>query len=288
MDLRQLRYFTKLAEVLNFHRAAEQLNISQPPLTVAIRRLEEELGAVLFDRGPRGVRLTEAGMAALAPARAALAGAELVREAVRLGARGETGRLTVGFVGSAISERLPRIIPLFRQRFPLVELVLQEMTSVEIAQSLDARQLDVGLVRLPIMSRAPLDIQIVESDVLAAALPVGPSAWPAQVDRPWRTGGAAFHHQQSGQRAAHGRLPGLPEGRVSPADRAGGDAVANRAQPGPVRPGGSGGPRQNGSLRARRRGAVAAARCRRHRNGGCLPSRCRAPGAQFHHHRHRR
>jgi len=171
MDLRQLRYFTKLAEVLNFHRAAEQLNISQPPLTVAIRRLEEELGAPLFERGPRAVRLTPAGMAALPVAREALARAELVREAVRLGALGETGRLTIGFVGSAISERLPRIIPLFRTRYPHVELVLREMTSVEIARALDSGQLHAGLVRLPVMSRVRLDMQVIEHDVLAAALP---------------------------------------------------------------------------------------------------------------------
>lgn len=175
MDLRQLRYFTKLADVQNFHRAAEQLNISQPPLSVAIRRLEEELGVRLFDRDPRGVRLTAAGHAALQPARNALASAELVREAVRLGAVGEMGRLTIGFVGSAISERLPLIIPHFRERYPKVELVLHEMTSVDIAQALDDRTLDVGLIRLPVMSRAPLDIEVIEMDVLAVALPAGHS-----------------------------------------------------------------------------------------------------------------
>ena len=75
MDLRQLRYFSVLAETLNFHRAAERLHISQPPLTVAIRKLEQDLGAALFNRDPRGVTLTEAGRAALPAARAALAAA---------------------------------------------------------------------------------------------------------------------------------------------------------------------------------------------------------------------
>jgi len=172
MDLRQLRYFTKLAETLNFHRAAEQLNMSQPPLTVAIRRLEEDLGAELFERGPRGVRLTAAGMAALGPAREALQCAELVREAVRRGASGESGRLRIGYVGSAVSECLPRVIPFFRERFPLVQLELEEMATVAIADAVEARQIDVGLVRLPVMNRAQLDIAVIERDVLEVGLPV--------------------------------------------------------------------------------------------------------------------
>lgn len=171
MDLRQLRYFTKLAETLNFHRAAEQLNISQPPLTVAIRRLEEELGAPLFARGPRGVRLTSAGAAALQPAREALQRAEMVREAVRLGSSGERGRLAIGFVGSAVSECLPRVIPYFRERFPQVELGLEEMSTVDIAAGIESRQIDVGLVRLPVMNRAQLEITVIERDVLVVGVP---------------------------------------------------------------------------------------------------------------------
>jgi DNA-binding transcriptional LysR family regulator len=171
MDLRQLRYFSKLAEVLNFHRAAELLAISQPPLTVAIRKLEEELGAPMFERGPRGVQLTPAGQAALQPAREALMQAELVRQAVRLGARGETGRLSVGFVGSAINQCLVRIIPAFRARFPQVELELREMTSLDIAREIDERRLHIGLVRLPVLSRASLALEVIETDVLVAAVP---------------------------------------------------------------------------------------------------------------------
>jgi len=171
MDLRQLRYFVQLAEKLNFHRAAEALNMSQPPLTVAIRRLEEELGAQLFEREPRGVRLTVAGEAALAPARAALAQAERVREAVRLGAGGESGRLRIGFVGSAVAECLPRVIPHFRQRFPQVEVELEEMATTEIAAAIEARRIDVGLVRLPVMDRANLDIAVIERDHLVVGLP---------------------------------------------------------------------------------------------------------------------
>lgn len=173
MDLRQLRYFVTLAETLNFHRAAERLNISQPPLTVAIRKLEEELGARLFYRESRGVRLTDAGRAALPPARAALDQAGIVRDAVREGRQGESGAIAVGFVGSAISAALPRIIPAFRARYPKVELRLEEMTSVSIAAALMARQIDVGLVRLPLMQPGTLDIALIERDHLVVALLAG-------------------------------------------------------------------------------------------------------------------
>lgn len=171
MDLRQLRYFSALAETLNFHRAAERLHISQPPLTVAIRKLEEDLGVALFDRDPRGVRLTAAGQAALGPARAALAAAEQVRDAVRQGAAGLRGRLSVGFIGSAIGDLLPRIVSPFRQAYPQVELALEEMNSVEIVRAIAARRLDIGLVRLPVMDSAPVIIDVIERDVLVAVIP---------------------------------------------------------------------------------------------------------------------
>jgi len=173
MDLRQLRYFTVLAETLNFHRAAERLNMSQPPLTVAIRKLEDELGTALFDRDPRGVRLTAAGLAALPPARAALAQAEQVREAVRQGAAGMRGRLVMGFIGSAIGELLPRIVSPFREAFPNVELVLEEMNSVEIVRAIAGRKVDIGLVRLPVMDGSPVSIEVIERDHLVVAMPSG-------------------------------------------------------------------------------------------------------------------
>lgn len=171
MDLRQLRNFTVLAETLNFHRAAAQLNMSQPPLTVSIRKLEDELGTRLFDRDPRGVRLTAAGFAALPSARAALAQASEVRAAALQGAAGLRGRLAIGFIGSAIGELLPRIVAPYREKFPQVELALHEMTSVEIVRAIAARKIDIGLVRLPVMDTSPVAIEVIERDTLVAALP---------------------------------------------------------------------------------------------------------------------
>ncbi|MCP3733481.1 LysR substrate-binding domain-containing protein [Sphingomonas sp. RP10(2022)] len=170
MELRQLRYFVALAETGNFHRAAERLHISQPPLTVAIRKLEAELGTPLFERGARGVTLTAAAEAALPIARATLAGGEQFCAAVREGAKGERGRLRIGFVGSATFELLPRLIPAFRTAYPLVELVLEEASSVEIARSLEAHDLDVGLVRLPLLETATVDTRVIDRDELHLAV----------------------------------------------------------------------------------------------------------------------
>ena len=171
MELRQLRYFVMLAETGNFHRAAERLHMSQPPLTVAIRKLEEELGAALFVRSARGVSLTAAGQASLEMAHATLAQADRFREAAREGAAGERGRLRVGFIGSATFELLPRIIREYRRRYPGVELVLEEATSVEIARKLAAAELDVGLVRLPLLEIADVNTVAIDPDELHAALP---------------------------------------------------------------------------------------------------------------------
>ena len=182
MDLRQLRYFSVLAETLNFHRAAERLNISQPPLTVAIRKLERQLGTTLFERGARGVRLTAAGAGIVDAVHAALAAAEDVRALARQGAAGVTGRLSIGFIGSATGELLPRIVSPFRDAYPDVELALEEMNSVEIVRAIAARRIDVGLVRLPVMDSAEVAIHVAERDELFAAVPTAFAAADGPID----------------------------------------------------------------------------------------------------------
>ena len=146
--------------------------MSQPPLTVAIRKLESDLGAELFDRDPRGLRLTAAGIAALPAARAVIVQTELVREFARQGAQGLRGRLAVGFIGSAVSELLPRIVTPFRAAFPAVTLALEEMNSVDIMNAIEERSIDVGLVRLPLINTARALVETIERDTLIAALPV--------------------------------------------------------------------------------------------------------------------
>src|SRR5262247_3868968 len=100
-DLWQLRYFIAVAETLHFGRAAERLHISQPPLSRAIRALEEALGAKLFARTKRRVELTPAGAQLLDEARRLLAQLERATHQVRAIASGEQGRLRIGFVSLA-------------------------------------------------------------------------------------------------------------------------------------------------------------------------------------------
>ena len=126
IKLAQIRQFVALAEEGNFHRAARVLNMAQPPLSVGIRKLEDDLDVQLFVRGPRGVKLTPAGELALISARQALFHVEEMRIAVRKSVAGERGRLRVGFVASATLDLLPRLLIAYRAQYPQIELKLDE------------------------------------------------------------------------------------------------------------------------------------------------------------------
>ena len=138
MEFRHLRYFMALAEEGNFGRAAKRVHISQPPLTRQIRQLEEEFGARLFERTPKGVELTEAGRLFREEAVKILALAQLTGEKTRMAARGELGRLDVGIFGSAVLDVIPRLILEFRRRYPAVEVHLHNMTRPAQIQALQA------------------------------------------------------------------------------------------------------------------------------------------------------
>jgi DNA-binding transcriptional LysR family regulator len=171
VELRQLKQFVAVAETLSFRIAAERLHMAQPPLSVAIRKLEEELGVALLERRGRTNRLTAAGHEALRTARRCLSDAEEVRVATRSAAKGESGRVRVGFVGSATYALLPRLLPAFRSSYPQVELELRESTNLELLGLLEAERLDVGLVRYPTASASTLQFDLIERDVFDAVLP---------------------------------------------------------------------------------------------------------------------
>jgi len=179
MELRHLRYFVAVADAQNFGRAALALHIAQPPLSRAIRALEAELGATLFERGTRGVRLTRAGAALLPEARRLLRDAEAFREGARAYAAGAAGTLSIGFVSTAAYNVLPTIVPAFRARRPGVRLALREATSDVQPAALASGELDVGFLIPgaldPSLAYAPL-----HREPLIAALPAR-RRWPARV-----------------------------------------------------------------------------------------------------------
>ncbi len=170
MELRQLRHFSVLAETLNFSEAAGRLHIAQPALSVSIQKLEAEIGARLFHRKTREVRLTEQGRVALSYARQAIANAEELRRSARSFAAGEVGRLRIGFVTSATYRLFPQRLPEFRRRFQRVELELYEGNTQQTLSLVDSGRLDVGIVRYPLLAkRAYLPITS-EADKLVAVM----------------------------------------------------------------------------------------------------------------------
>ncbi|ABG05180.1 transcriptional regulator, LysR family [Rubrobacter xylanophilus DSM 9941] len=174
MELRHLRYFVAVAEELHFGRAARRLHIVQPTLSAQIQRLEAELGAQLFHRTKRSVRLTEAGKAFLVEARLALEHSErAVREARRMAAS-ETGRLDVGFVPSATYSVLTDVVGLYRRRYPGVDLVPREMHSSVQVEALLEGSIEVGFLRLPSDHESDeLEVRPFVREQLVAVLPRG-------------------------------------------------------------------------------------------------------------------
>jgi LysR family transcriptional regulator, benzoate and cis,cis-muconate-responsive activator of ben and cat genes len=148
-ELRHLRYFIAVAEELNFSRAAERLHMAQPPLSVAIRQLEEELGTTLFVRTSREVRLTEAGIVLLDGARRTLAEADAAVVAAQRAASGAVGSLRIGYSWSARFETLPALGRAFKDRHPEVELLAEETWNGRIPMALRARTIDVALALCP-------------------------------------------------------------------------------------------------------------------------------------------
>jgi LysR family transcriptional regulator, benzoate and cis,cis-muconate-responsive activator of ben and cat genes len=172
MDIRQLRYFTAVAEELNFTRAAQRLHITQPPLTRQIQALEHSLGVELFLRKPQGVQLTEAGKALLADARNLASLMEQSVERAQLAGRGDAGRLDVGFFGTAAFDILPRVLAAYRETHPRVKLVLHPGQTP--AQVVALRQGRVAVVFERQLPQDPdIEVELAAQERILVALPSG-------------------------------------------------------------------------------------------------------------------
>src|SRR5687768_2854799 len=172
MELRHLRYFVAVAEERHITRAAERLGMQQPPLSQQIRDLEKELQVQLFRRLPRGVELTDAGAAFLERARTILEEVERACVTTRRTARGEEGRVAVGFTSSApFHPFVPRVIRAFRESSPLVSLVLEESGSRELVQALHSEEIDAAFIRSPVVDVVGLLVRPILEERMLVALP---------------------------------------------------------------------------------------------------------------------
>ena len=169
LELRHLRYFVAVAEELNFSRAAERLHMAQPPLSAAIRQLEQELGTELLSRTTREVRLTEAGRTFLEGAHRTLAELERARSDTERAAAGEIGQLRVGFSWSARFETLPAIGRSFRLSHPDVSLLTEEMWNARMLPALRSGQIDVAVSLCPEVA-GEFSYQAIRSEPVLALL----------------------------------------------------------------------------------------------------------------------
>ena len=173
MELRHLRYFVAVAEELHFGRAAKRLHIAQPPLSRQIRDLEREIGTPLFERIPRGVELTPAGSAFLPEARLTLAQADRAQRSAQRAARGETGRLRVGFVEAAThSGILPDVLSFFRMHLPSVGLSLFELDPQRQEEAFRDGRIDLGILHsAPVDADRWLRVEVIYTEPVVLAVP---------------------------------------------------------------------------------------------------------------------
>jgi len=167
IELRHLRYFVAVAEELNFSRAADRLHMAQPPLSAAIRQLEQQLGAELLLRTTREVRLTEAGRMFLDGARRTLAELERAQSDARRAAAGDTGRLRIAFSWSMRFETLPALGQAFRASHPDVELLTEEMWNARMLPSLRSGAIDAAVALCPEIA-ADFSYEPIRSETLIA------------------------------------------------------------------------------------------------------------------------
>lgn len=256
IELRRLRAFVTVVEEGNITRAAERLFIQQPPLTRLLQGLEDELGVTLLQRLPRGVRVTEAGGVLFEEARALLARAERLREAVQRAARGEQGHIAIGFTSSAaLHPFVPNLLRRYRDIQPGITTQLEEAGSGELMEALLEQRLDAAFVRSPASGIPGLSVEPVLSEPMIVALPLGHRlAQETQQSLPLAElahESFILYRRPAGQ-AVRRHPRRLPPRRLQPAHRAGSAAPAGHPQPGRRRAGAVSGARLNAAAGRRR------------------------------------
>ena len=221
IEVRQARYFLAVADTLHFGRAAEQLTMSQPPLSQAILQLERQLDVTLFDRSGRQVTLTETGRAFAAECRKLLAAAQHAQEVATQAEAGLVGTLRIGVVTSALGEPLLSTLAAFRHARPRVDLQITEVDTPAGQQALLQHEIDIAVIR-PSTPVRGLRIRPWRRDEFVLALPPGhPLAADAPspvhlarfADEPWvwlrREASPDYHDQLMATCRRAGFSPGI-------------------------------------------------------------------------------
>ena len=154
MELRHLRYFVAVAQVLSFTKAASNLRVAQPSLSRQIQDLENEVGLEFFTRSRRGVTLTSEGKIFLEDAKDLLKHADEALRKVRAAARGEFGKLHIGYAPAPTVEILPAALAAFKRVMPHVKVSLHDLSSHEITTGLRSGDLELGIMLEPVGERA--------------------------------------------------------------------------------------------------------------------------------------
>jgi len=172
LELRHLRYFVAVAEEEHMTRAAQRLNIQQPPLSKQIQQLEEEIGVPLFTRSPRKIALNAAGKLFLSDARRVLAMANEAVARVRQFNLGEEGSLRIGFTSSSSMHPLTlAIIEAFRTAYPLVSLKIEEGANHDLLYLVEQERLDIAFVRSSVERYPTLESRTLTEEEMIVALP---------------------------------------------------------------------------------------------------------------------
>ncbi|NGM12910.1 LysR family transcriptional regulator [Verrucosispora sioxanthis] len=184
MELQQLRYVVAVAETRNFTRAAERCLVVQSALSHQIARLERELGARLFDRTSRRVRMTPAGEAFLPAARQCLDAAERAAAEVASAVGEIRGRLTVGMIPTVAAVDIPAALDAFHQRYPHVRIRLRVGGSEQLIDQVKEGAVDIGFLGLPVTARPEGVVarQLAYDRLVAVVAPEHPLAGQAEVD----------------------------------------------------------------------------------------------------------
>ena len=172
MTLTELKYIVALARERHFGRAAEKCFVSQPTLSVAVKKLEDELGAILFERGQNEVSTTPVGDQVVAQAERVLAEANRVKELADAAGDPLAGPLRIGAIYTIGPYLLPKLVPLVKQRAPKMPLMIEENFTVRLLEALKRGDLDVAVLALPI-AEPGLVAQAVYDEAFRVLLPAG-------------------------------------------------------------------------------------------------------------------